>query len=173
MQKNTIHKIYPVTGMSCASCAMSVESIATTVPGVQQASVNFATQALDIYFNPEQTNETQIQKAIENVGFGLLVDEDNAFEQQQQQQLTAYNQLKKQTLGAVLLTIPVVVLDMIWMDWKPAHWIMLFLSTIILFGFGSRFFVNAWKQAVNGRANMDSLVAISTGVAYVFSLFNV
>ncbi|MGI4804332.1 MAG: heavy metal translocating P-type ATPase [Janthinobacterium lividum] len=170
--EKTIHKIYPVTGMSCASCAMSVESIAAAVPGVQQASVNFATQALDIYFNPKQTDQSQIQKAIENVGFGLLVDEDHAFDQQEAQQEIALSQLKKQTLGAVLLTIPVVVIDMVWMDWKPANWIMLFLSTIILFVFGRRFFVNAWKQAVHGRANMDSLVAISTGVAYFFSLFN-
>ncbi|MGI4728339.1 MAG: heavy metal translocating P-type ATPase [Janthinobacterium lividum] len=170
--EKTIHKIYPVTGMSCASCAMSVESIAAAVPGVQQASVNFATQALDIYFNPKQTDQSQIQKAIENVGFGLLVDEDHAFDQQEAQQEIALSQLKKQTLGAVLLTIPVVVIDMVWMDWKPANWIMLFLSTIILFVFGRRFFVNTWKQAVHGRANMDSLVAISTGVAYFFSLFN-
>ena len=158
--------------MSCASCAMSVENIATTVPGVQQASVNFATQALDIYFNPTQTDQNQIRQAIENVGFGLLVDEDNAFDQQEQQQQKALSLLKKQTLGAVLLSIPVVAIAMIWMNWKPASWIMLFLTTIILFVFGQRFFVNAWKQAVHGRANMDSLVAISTGVAYLFSFFN-
>ncbi|MGI4749711.1 MAG: heavy metal translocating P-type ATPase [Janthinobacterium lividum] len=172
MQKNTLHKIYPVTGMSCASCAMSVQSIAAAVPGVQQANVNYATQALDIYFNPKQTDQHQIQQAIENVGFGLIVDEENAFDQQKQQQEKALNQLKKQTFGAVLLTVPVMVLDMVWMDWKPANWIMLFLTSVILFVFGKRFFVNAWKQAVHGRANMDSLVAISTGVAYLFSLFN-
>ncbi|RYE07939.1 MAG: cation-translocating P-type ATPase, partial [Sphingobacteriaceae bacterium] len=165
--ENTIHKIYPVTGMSCASCAMSVESIAAAVPGVQQASVNFATQALDIYFNPKQTSQQQILQAVENVGFGLIIDEENAFDQQEVQQEIALSQLKKQTLGAVLLTIPVVVIDMIWMDWKPANWIMLFLTTIILSVFGRRFFINAWKQAVHGRANMDSLVAISTGVAYL------
>ncbi len=170
--ENTIHKIYPVTGMSCASCAMSVESIAAAVPGVQQASVNFATQALDIYFNPKQTSQQQILQAVENVGFGLIVDEENAFNKQEAQQEIALNQLKKQTLGAVLLTIPVVLIDMIWMDWKPGNWIMLFLTTIILFVFGSRFFVNARQQALHGRANMDSLVAISTGVAYLFSFFN-
>lgn len=158
--------------MSCASCAMSVETIAAAVPGVQQASVNYATQALDVYFNPQQTDQVQIQKAIQQVGFDLIVADDNAFDQQEQQQQIALSQLRKQTLGAVLLTVPVVVIDMFWMDWKPANWIMLFLTSIILFVFGKRFFVNAWKQAVHGRANMDSLVAISTGVAYLFSLFN-
>lgn len=80
MQKNTIHKIYPVTGMSCASCTMSVETIAASVPSVQQASVNFATQALDVYFNPQQTDQQQIQKAVQNVGYDLIIAEDDAFE---------------------------------------------------------------------------------------------
>ena len=158
--------------MSCASCAMSVESIAAAVPGVKQASVNFATQALDIYFNPQQTDQAQIQKAVEDVGFGLILDDENAFDQQEKQQETAFSQLKKQTSGAILLTIPVVFLGMLMMNWKPANWIMLFLTTLILFGFGRRFYINAWKQALHGRANMDSLVAISTGVAYLFSFFN-
>jgi len=172
VQKNTIHKIYPVTGMSCASCTMSVETIAASVPSVQQASVNFATQALDVYFNPQQTDQQQIQKAVQNVGYDLILDEDNAFGQQEEQQEKALTQLKKQTLGAVLLTVPVVLLDMVLMDWKPANWIMLILTSVVLFVFGKRFFVNAWKQAQHGHANMDSLVAISTGVAYLFSLFN-
>ncbi len=172
VQPTTLHKIYPVTGMSCASCAMSVETIAAAMPGVQQASVNFATQALDIHFNPQQTDQAQIQKAIQQVGFDLIVADDNAFDQQEQQQQIALSQLKKQTLGAVLLTVPVVLIGMIFMNWQAANWMMLVLTSVILFVFGKRFFVNAWKQAVHGRANMDSLVAISTGVAYLFSLFN-
>lgn len=172
MDKNTIHKIYPVTGMSCASCAMSVQSMAATVPGVKQANVNYATQALDIYFNPQQTDQEQIRKAIQNVGYDLIVDEENAFDQQEEQQEKDLLQLKKQTLGAVLLTVPVVVLGMVLMYWKPANWIMLALTSIVLFVFGKRFFVNAWKQTKHAHANMDSLVAISTGVAYLFSLFN-
>lgn len=170
--QNTIHKIYPVTGMSCASCAISVETIAAAVPGVQQANVNYAMQALDVYFNPQQTDQVQIQKAIQQVGFDLIVADDNAFDQQEQQQQIALSQLRKQTLGAVLLTVSVVLIDMFFMHWQAAQWIMLVLTSVILFVFGKRFFVNAWKQAVHGRANMDSLVAISTGVAYLFSLFN-
>ncbi len=111
MQKNTIHKIYPVTGMSCASCAMSVQSTAASVPGVQRANVNYASQALDVYFNPQQTDQEKIQKAIQSVSYDLILDEDNAFDQQEK----AFSQLKKQTLGAVLLTVPVVLLDMVLM----------------------------------------------------------
>lgn len=170
--ENIIHKIIPVTGMSCASCAMSVQNTAASVPGVRQANVNFATQALDVYFNPEKTDQEQIQKAIQNVGYDLIMADDNAFDQQEQQQQIALLQLKKQTLGAVLLTVPVVLLDMVLMDWKPANWMMLVLTSIILFVFGKRFFTSAWKQAKHVNANMDSLVAISTGVAYLFSLFN-
>ncbi|MVN22933.1 heavy metal translocating P-type ATPase [Mucilaginibacter arboris] len=172
MEKNIVHKIYPVTGMSCASCAMSVQSMAASVPGVQQANVNYATHALDIYFNQQKTDQEQIRKAIQNVGYDLILDEDNAFGQQEEQQEKELAKLKKQTLGAVLLTVPVVLLDMVFMHWKPANLLMLVLTSVVLFVFGKRFFVNAWKQAQHLNANMDTLVAISTGVAYLFSLFN-
>lgn len=172
MEKDIAHKIIPITGMSCASCAMSVQSTAATVPGVQQANVNYATQALDIYFDQQKTDQQQIQKAIQNVGYDLILDEENAFDQQEEQQEKAFSQLKKQTLGAVLLTVPVVLLDMVFMHWKLANLMMLALTSVVLFVFGKRFFVNAWKQAQHAHANMDSLVAISTGVAYFFSLFN-
>ncbi len=79
--------------MSCASCAMSVQSMAASVPGVQQANVNYASQALDIYFNPQQTDQQQIQKAVQNVGYDLILDEDNAFGQQEEQQEKALTQL--------------------------------------------------------------------------------
>ncbi len=172
MDKNIIHKTIPVTGMSCASCAMSVQSMAASVPGVQQANVNYATQALDVYFNPKQTGPQQIQKAIQNVGYDLILDEENAFDQQEEQQEKALLQLKKQTLGAVLLTVPIVLLDMVFMDWEPANWILLILTSIVLFVFGNQFFTSARKQAKHAQVNMDSLVAISTGTAYLFSLFN-
>ncbi|WP_299290816.1 heavy metal translocating P-type ATPase, partial [uncultured Mucilaginibacter sp.] len=172
MEKNILHKTYPIMGMSCASCAMSVQSMAASVPGVAQANVNYATQALDIYFNPKQTQPQQIQKAIQNAGYDLILDEENALDQQEEQQEKALVQLKKQTLGAVLLTVPIVLLDMVFMHWPFANLIMLVLTSIVLFVFGSRFFVNAWKQAQHFHANMDTLVAISTGVAYLFSLFN-
>lgn len=170
--QNTIHKIYPVTGMSCASCAISVETIAAAVPGVQQANVNFATQALDVYFNPQQTDQAQIQKAIQQVGFDLIVAEDDAFEQQGQQQEISLQKLKKNVIGAVLLTVPIILIDMVLPPFALAKWLMLVLASIVLFLFGKRFFVNAWKQAQHGHANMDTLVALSTGVAYLFSLFN-
>ena len=172
MDKNIIHKIYPVTGMSCASCAMSVQSMASSVPGVQQANVNYATQALDVYFNPKATDQNEIQKAVQSAGYDLIVTEDNAFEQQEEQQEISLQKLKNNTLGAILLTIPIVVISMVLPAFPFSNWLMLVLTSVVLFLFGKRFFVNAWKQAQHGHANMDTLVALSTGVAYLFSLFN-
>lgn len=158
--------------MSCASCAMSVQSTAASVPGVQQANVNYASQALDVYFDEEKTDRQKIQKAVQSVGYDLILDEENAFDQQEKQQEKSFLQLKKQTLGAVLLTVPVVLLAMVFMHVKAANWIMLVLTSVVLFVFGKRFFVSAWKQAKHGQVNMDSLVAISTGVAFLVSFFN-
>lgn len=172
MEKNIVHKIYPVTGMSCASCAMSVQSMAASVPGVQQANVNYASQALDVYFDEGKTDQQKIQKAVQNVGYDLIIDEDNGFDLQEEQQQKDLKKLKKATLGAVLLSVPVVLLGMVFMHWPFANWMMLVLTSIILFVFGKRFFISAWKQANHGQVNMDSLVAISTGVAFLVSVFN-
>lgn len=171
--ENIVHKTYPVTGLSCASCAVSVQSMAASVPGVQQANVNYASQALDVYFDQEKTAPQKIQKAVQSVGYDLIIDEDNGFDQQEEQQEKDLKKLRKATLGAVVLTVPVVLLAMVFMHWQFANWVMLVLTSIVLFVFGKRFFVSAWKQAKHAQVNMDSLVAISTGVAFLVSFFNV
>ncbi|MEJ7678320.1 MAG: hypothetical protein WKG06_10755 [Segetibacter sp.] len=80
-----------------------------------------------------------------------------------------YQTLKNKTIGAVLLSIPVVIIGMFFMNMPYANYIMWALATPVVIIFGQQFFVNAWKQAKHRSANMDTLVALSTGVAYLFS----
>jgi Cu2+-exporting ATPase len=83
-----------------------------------------------------------------------------------------YRKLKKETVGALVLSIPIVIVGMFFMHWPYANYIMWVLATPVLFVFGRRFFIGAWKQAKHRSANMDTLVALSTGISYFFSVFN-
>lgn len=170
--KNIVKKIIPVTGMSCASCAVSVESMTAAQEGVKNASVNFATQSLQVEYDPGKLDIKELQKVIQSIGYDLIIDKENASEEQEKQLAAEYRLLKRSTIAAALLTVPVVVIGMFLMDIPFANHIMWALSTPVLFVFGRKFFINAWKQATHRKANMDTLVALSTGIAYLLSVFN-
>ncbi|MDM1045083.1 copper-translocating P-type ATPase [Myroides sp. 1354] len=169
----TVKQSFPVLGMTCASCAGSAESIVSFEEGVVAASVNFATGNLTVEYLPSLTNATKLQQAVQGAGYDLLLVEET----KQQESLEAihaekFKQLKKKTFGAVVLSIPVVIIGMFFMDMPYGNEIMWLFSTPVLLYFGKDFFINAWKQTKNRSANMDTLVALSTGIAYVFSVFN-
>jgi len=162
----------PVLGMTCAACAGSVESIIGSQPGVNKAEVNYATQSVKILFRPDQVQPTTFQKAVQSIGYDLILDTESGKEKQEEVQRNNYEALKKRMVAAGVLTLPVVAIGMFFMNIPYANYYMLALTTPVLFVFGKNFFVNAFKQARHGRANMDTLVALSTGIAYLFSLFN-
>jgi len=169
----TVKQTFPVLGMTCASCAGSAESIVSFEEGVVDAAVNFATGNLTVEYVPTLTNVAKLQQAVQGAGYDLLVVE----EAEQQESLEAihaekFKQLKRKTWGAVILSIPVVIIGMFFMDMPYGNEIMWLFSTPVLLYFGKDFFINAWKQTKNRSANMDTLVALSTGIAYVFSVFN-
>ena len=166
-----VRETFPVTGMTCAGCASSVESILNYTEGVANASVNFASSSVLVEYD-KALSPADLQNALRSVGYDLIVDAEDPQEKQQELQEQHYREVKRRTIGAALLTLPVFILGMFVMDWMPGRWISLALSIPVLFWFGRSFFVNAWKQAKHGKANMDTLVALSTGIAFLFSLFN-
>ena len=166
-----IRQTFPVTGMTCAGCASSVESILNHTEGVAKANVNFANSSVLVEYD-KVLSPADLQNALRSVGYDLIVDAEDPQQAQQELQQQHYREVKRRTIGAALLTLPVFILGMFVMDWMPGRWISLALSIPVLFWFGRNFFVNAWKQARHGKANMDTLVALSTGVAFLFSLFN-
>lgn len=170
-----VKEAFPVTGMSCAACASSVESILSHTKGVQKAEVNFATELVWVEFE-ESLSPEDLHEALNKVGYGLLWSDDESgdelAEAQKKDREEYYHQVKTRTITSILLSIPVVIIGMGFMDWIPGRWISLVLSLPVLFYFGRHFYVNAWKQARHGQSNMDTLVALSTGIAFLFSLFN-
>ena len=170
---STVKNSFPVLGMTCASCAGSVESIVKYQEGVVNASVNFATGNLIVEYLPNMTDAAKLQKAVQSIGYDLLIENENT----QQETLEAihekkFKQLKTKTIWAVVLSLPVVVIGMFFMDMPYGNEIMWAFSTPVVLWLGRDFFTNAWKQAKHRSANMDTLVALSTGIAYIFSVFN-
>jgi Cu2+-exporting ATPase len=162
----------PVLGMTCAACANSVESMIAAQQGVEKAEVNYAAQTVKVSYHPDQVQPTAFQKAVQSIGYDLIMDTESGKEKQEEVQQKNYSSLKKRMIASGILTLPVVAIGMFFMDIQYANYYMLALTTPVLFIFGKNFFVNAFKQARHGRANMDTLVALSTGIAYLFSLFN-
>lgn len=165
--KETFH----VTGMTCAACAGSVETILSYTEGVKSAKVNFASSTVLVEYTDEISPEG-LNEALEAVGYGLITEKENVEETVSTNQKEHYKELKKHTIGAAILTLPIFIIGMFFMHWKPGTWISLALAIPVLSVFGNRFFISAWKQAKNKSVNMDTLVALSTAIAFLFSLFN-
>ncbi len=174
----TRKETYPVLHMSCASCASNVERTVRGQEGVKFAAVNFAAGKVSIEYNPEVIGAEKIRAAVQAAGYDLLVteeaEEDGKLEEIRKDD---FRKLKRNTIWSILLSVPVVIIGMSGMDsakmgLSPGNVLMWALATPVLVIFGRQFFVNAWKQARHGTVNMDTLVALSTGVAYLFSVFN-
>ncbi|RFS27039.1 Cu(2+)-exporting ATPase [Chitinophaga silvatica] len=158
--------------MTCAACAVSVESMLKSVPGVSSAGVNFANQTAWVEYDPALASPESLQSTVRSIGYDLLIDKENQEEEQAKAQQQHYQNLKRRTILAIILGLPVMVIGMFFMDMPYANFIMMVLSTPVVFVLGRSFFVNAWKQAKHRKANMDTLVALSTGIAWLFSAFN-
>ncbi len=170
---STIKKTLPVLNLSCASCAISAESIIKHSPGVVNASVNFASASLNFEYLPNMTDLRTIQKAVQSVGYDLLIqDEDNAQDSLDFIHKEKLRKLKRKTFWTGVLALPVFIVGMFFMNIAYANWIMLIFTSPILIFFGKDFYINAWKQAKHKSANMDTLVALSTAIAFLFSVFN-
>lgn len=159
--------------MTCAACATGVENKIKGLKGVKFASVNFATQNLQVDFEPGVVDASEMQKALQDIGYDLMIEEDSNIEDTLEElHEKRHKELKKRTTWAIILATPVMIIGMFLMNMPYANLIMWILSTPVVLWLGRDFFINAWKQAKHKTANMDTLVALSTGTAYVFSVFN-
>ena len=169
----TIKTTFPVLQMTCASCAVSVESILKATPGVVNAAVNFASASVSVEYLPNMIQADGLRKAVQSIGYDLLLDNQTGTAKTLEEiNQKNYEKLKLRTIGAGALALPVAIIGMFFMDMPYATYIMWILSTPVVLWFGKDFFINAWKQTKHRSANMDTLVALSTGVAYIFSVFN-
>ena len=164
---------FPVLGMSCASCAARVDKTLNGQPGVQEASVNYAAATAQVVYDANECSPLVLKAAVQQAGYDLLVETENDITDEAEKAHAArYESLKKRTLWAIVLAVPIMVLSMAFMHVGWVNYVVWLLSTPVVFVLGRGFFVSAWKQLKHGTCNMDTLVALSTGIAYLFSLFN-
>ena len=174
MSGKEIHtkETFQVLGMSCAVCALNVETTLGAQEGVYEAKVNFAGSTVLVDYDPQVITPVELQKAVEAAGYELVVENTEDTDQADRLQREEFLALKRKTIGAIVLAIPVFVIGMFFMHMPYGNWIMLAFTIPVMAFFGRDFFVHAYMQLKHGRANMDTLVAVSTGVAFLFILFN-
>ena len=169
IQKQT----FPVLGMSCAACAARVDKTLNRQPGVCAASVNYAAATATVEYDASQCSPGALRRAVQDAGYDLVIDtRKDSVQIAEDAHTRRYRDLRFRTLCAIALALPVAVIGMFFMDMPYAGWTMWILSTPVVFWLGRGFYINAWKQLKHRSANMDTLVANSTGIAYLFSLFN-
>ncbi|HNV52538.1 MAG TPA: heavy metal translocating P-type ATPase, partial [Tenuifilaceae bacterium] len=168
----TSRKIYPVTGMSCAGCAISVESMLKSIGGVTDAGVNFANSTVWVNFDKDIVTESQLRDSIRAIGYDLIIDAENPQSVAEQRKNEHQKELLLRMVLSAILSLPIVILGMFFMNWVYTPWISMTIATPVIFWFGRSFFINAYKQTIHLNANMDTLVALSTSIAYIFSVFN-
>ena len=168
-----IKQIFPILGMSCASCAARVDKTLNSQPGVQEASVNYASATAQVVYDADVCSPLNLKAAVQNAGYDLLIKgQEEEADEVEKAHADRYRNLKRRTMGAIVLAIPIMVLSMAFMHLAWVNYVVWLLSTPVVFVLGRGFFVGAWKQLRHGTSNMDTLVALSTGIAYMFSVFN-
>lgn len=168
MKKQT----FPVLNMHCAGCANNVEKTVRKLVGVQQASVNFATNTLTILYETDKLTSGEIRAAVLAAGYDIIITEEYAEKRQEEEQRKGYKLLKRRVVGAWIFAIPLLLLSMVFMDMPYSNEMQMLLTIPVLVLFGTPFYTGAWRQAQLGRSNMDTLVALSTSIAFLFSVFN-
>jgi len=157
--------------MTCASCAVSVEGTLSKQKGVLKATVNFADNSALVRYDPS-ADLKEMKRAVQSIGYDIDIADNRSPEEVEAERQREFEQAKKNMVLAFVFAIPVLILGMFFTHWLIGRWVSLFLSGVVVFYSGRKFFVNAFKQARHFKANMDTLVALSTTVAYVFSAFN-
>lgn len=171
--QTTIKESFPVTGLSCASCAISAETILQSQEGVVNAAVNFANNTASVEYRPSVVKPEDLKVAVQSIGYDLIIETStSAKESLETIQKAKFKELERNTWLSILSSIPIVAMGMFFMNFPYGNYIQWALATPVVLIFGRQFFINGWKQAKHGTANMDTLVALSTGIAYLYSVFN-
>jgi len=168
-----IKKTYQITGMSCASCAARIDKVLNAQPGIYEAKINYATASAQVVYDSDECSDQSLKSVVQNAGYDLLINTGNdTNEKVEKEYAKRYKSLKINTIGAVSLAVSIMVIGMYFTEFTLVKYIVWFLSTIVVLYFGRNFYINAWTQLKHGSSNMDTLVGISTGIAYLFSVFN-
>lgn len=171
---NTESAIFPVVGMMCAVCANTVAKTVEAMPGVESSEVNYAAGTLSVRWDPTVTDPEAMARAIDQAGYALIVenDQEKAEEAAQQREQKEFRTLTWQMILAWVLTIPLAVLCMTHVHFPGANLLYMLMALAVMVLCGRGFYRRGWKAVTAKAPSMDTLVALSTIVSFLFSLFN-
>ena len=164
-------KTIPVIGMACSVCSANVEKKLQSLKGINSASVSLASRTALVDYNPDIISLEDMKREISNAGYDLVIENDRSVEEINRREFTL---LRRRTLASWLFAILTMCFSMGWISHTGSfsNQICLLLTLANLLYCGKQFYVSAWKQLLHHTANMDSLVALSTLIAFLFSTFN-
>ena len=171
-------KTIPVIGMACSVCAANVERKLNSLDGINSATVSLAGRTALVDFNPEQITLEDMKREISNAGYDLVIEEDRSAEEINRREFTL---LKRKTIGSWIFTLLVMAFSMGWISMGAEselatrninNQMALIIALVNMIWCGKGFYISAWKQLKHATANMDSLVALSTIIAFLLSSFN-
>ena len=163
---------YKINGMSCAACAASSQKVLSRMKGVEEVNVNYANKSCQIVFDAETVTFDMMKAKLSRLGYALLEDSEKTRLETEAKNKQRFKDLKLKLIVGASLSVPLLIFGMFLMHYPYANYIMLALTIPIIFWIGQEFYINAWKQLKVGQANMDTLVAMGTGTAFIFSLVN-
>lgn len=171
-------KTIPVIGMACSVCAANVERKLNSLDGINSATVSLAGRTALVDFNPEQITLEDMKREISNAGYDLVIEEDRSAEEINRREFTL---LKRKTIGSWIFSLLVMAFSMGWISMGAEselaarninNQMALIIALVNMIWCGKGFYISAWKQLKHATANMDSLVALSTMIAFLLSAFN-
>ena len=169
------HKVsYKIQGMTCTSCALSLEGGLKFVHGIEKVSVNYPNERLSLVYDTDKINEDKIKFLIEEIGYKVAPDaSNNTDENFLKHENRRLKGLKRKLFFSFSFSLPVFIISMFFMDLLPyTDWVLFWLSLPVIIYSGGEFYKSAWKKLRRLNFNMDSLVSMSTGVAFIYSVFN-
>lgn len=165
-------KTIPVIGMACSACSANIEKKLNSLNGITSASVSLPSRSALVDFNPDEVSLTDMKAAINAIGYDLVIEDGRSAVEIEKR---AYTLLKRKAILSWIFAIGVMAISMHWINLgnnNTSNQVALLVALGNMLYCGKQFYVSAWKQLKNGLANMDTLVALSTLIAFLFSVFN-
>ena len=165
-------KTIPVIGMACSACSANIEKKLNSLNGITSASVSLPSRSALVDFNPDEVSLTDMKAAINAIGYDLVIEEGRSAVEIEKR---AYTLLKRKAILSWIFAVGVMAISMHWINLgnnNTSNQVSLLVALGNMLYCGKQFYVSAWKQLKNGLANMDTLVALSTLIAFLFSVFN-
>jgi Cu2+-exporting ATPase len=171
---SSVKRSFPVQGMGCAACVARVEGALRSAKGVCSASVSLASNTALVEYDKSATSPDELRKAVQSAGYDLMIEgsDDEAEADAEAAREEAFQKLKKDTIMAAMLAALVMIIGMGFKDFPLKGYLLWVLATPVVFWCGRRFFKAGFSAVRHGSANMDTLVALSVSISYLFSIFN-